>query len=369
MAHPFDKLSKFSKSPRVPLRANRTRVDWTTTGSSVAEVAQTSVGNANVDSNSLNSARVQLPTREQLPSWRFRSLLFSIIVCLLLVSRSKLGHADTPAVDPQLLMLEAVEQAVWGPSIQCRVRQLSVWGNHRVQAEGRYWQAGAGTGQLKTELVYQPSLGKKVEFTQVSDGRVMWTSTGAGEGPRRVYLDQVREALGGMVRKPTAQPELSLYLALGGQAEVLRALYMRYRWVNVFAGVDEQQREVWQLVGKLRTDPPTPHAQTPFETSMFGQPPSIDTPTDVRLTLGRGTRWAYFPLKVEYFRRAKLEKDGPERLVRCSLIEHDELATFEEMPPGFFEFRVPDDVDQISDETNDYMPLNPQAILKMRLQR
>ncbi len=171
------------------------------------------------------------------------------------------SHSDQPSIDPNQLVLQAVERAVWGPSLSCRVKQSSVWEDHEVVSEGMYWQSGGGAGQLKLQMVLDAG-GMKSEFLQVSDGRLVWTNLGQAEPPRRVYLDRIREQLGGWIRKPGLQPEASLYLAVGGQAETLRCLYQRYRWFKVFAGIDEKGHEVWQLVGTIRSEPPAPTSQT-----------------------------------------------------------------------------------------------------------
>ena len=278
------------------------------------------------------------------------------------LSRPLLVLGQASSIDPNELVLRAVERAVWGPSVSYRVRQASIWGNHRALFEGRYWQMGGGTGQLKLELAYE-SGDEKGTFLQISDGRLVWTNLGAGEGPRRVYLDRVRESLGGLVRQPSVQAEASLYLAIGGHAEVMRCLYTRYRWYKVFAGIDDRGREVWQLLGTLRTEPPALYAKTTVDGLLLVRAPNPEIPSHVRLTLGRDEKWKLIPLKIDYYRRLKEASDEPGKLARVSTIENDELVSPVELAADFFDYRVSDDADRIDDETNGYLPLHPQAAL------
>ncbi len=271
-----------------------------------------------------------------------------------------LAEVQTGAVDPNQLVLLAVERAVWGPSLSCRIQQTSIWGEHRVMAEGKYCHTGGGAGQLKLEMKLD-SKDHQSNFVQVSDGRLVWTSIGEGESPRRVYLDRVRESLGGWVRKPGLRPEMSLYLAIGGQGEALRCLYQRYRWFKVFAGVDEKGRDVWQLVGTIRSEPPTPSAQTLIDNLLISSSLPAEVPTDVRLTLGRDEKNYLFPYKIDYYRKEKTEAGVPGKWIRVSTIEYSDIESPIEVPPDFFEYRASNDADQIRDETKDYMPLNPQA--------
>jgi hypothetical protein len=299
----------------------------------------------------------------------FRSITaFGFYWALVLASNNHCARAQQGTIDPNQLVLLAVERAVWGPSLACQIHQNSVWGQHKVNAEGKYWHTGGGAGQFKMEMMLDAA-DQKTNFLQVSDGRLVWTNLGKDEAPRRVYLDRIRESLGGWVRKPGLQPEISLYLAVGGQAEALRCLYHRYRWFRVVSGIDDQGREVWQLVGTIRSEPPTPSAQTPIDNVLFSDTPPAEVPTDVRLTLGRDEKRYLFPYKVDYYRREKSETGSPSKFVRVSTIEYSDIESPIEVGADFFDYRVSDDADQIQDETKEYMPLNPQAFLKLPTRR
>lgn len=284
------------------------------------------------------------------------------------VASAARGQSGAGGIDPNQLVLQAVERAVWGPSIHCRVSQTSSWDGYEVVSRGEYWHGGNGTGQTKFQMKLEAG-DQKWDFLQVSDGRLVWTNLGGGEAPRRVYLDPIREALGGWVRKPGIQPEASLYLAIGGQAEAMRCLYQRYLWIKIFAGMDDKRRDVWQLVGKLRTIAPNPSADTYVDRLMLAPTPPAEVPTDVRLTLARAENLALFPYRIEYYRVEKDREGSPGRWHRISLIEYDDVLTPVEFPSDFFNYQASDQADKIIDETKDYMPVNPQAILHSQLRR
>lgn len=293
---------------------------------------------------------------------------FGFSLWLVFVSVTEHAKAQQGSIDPNQLVLLAVERAVWGPSLTCKIHQTSEWGPHKVKAEGKYCHTGGGAGQFKTEMVLDVG-DQKTNFLQVSDGRLVWTNLGNGEAPRRVYLDRIRESLGGWVRKPGLHPEISLYLAVGGQAEALRCLYHRYRWFKVVSGIDNKGREVWQLVGTIRSEPPSPASQTPIDNLLVSQSVPAEVPTDVRLTLGRDEKSYLFPYKMDYYRREKSETGSPGNFVRVSTIEYSQIESPIEFAADFFDYRVSDDADQIQDETKDYMPINPQAILNLPTRR
>ncbi len=304
-----------------------------------------------------------LPWRSEGRHWScaFLASVLGVVVYSLMSLSSALGDEPT-SIDPNQLVLQAVQRAVWGPALSCRMRQISELGDQQIEVEGQYWHMGQGSGQMKMVLEWkgaQPA--KKSQWTQISDGRLLWTNMGTKEPPRRVYLDRVRQSLGSMIRDPNGHPEAALYLAIGGQAESLRCLYFRYRWFKVYAGNDVKGRAVWQLVGTLRNEMPKPCSVTNVDGMLVIPNPTAEVPTDVRLTLGRDEKLSHFPYKIDYYRREKSEDGLPGRLVHLSTIENDEVVSPISVPRDFFQFQVPDAADQIDDETNDYMPQIPLA--------
>ena len=254
-------------------------------------------------------------------------------------------------IDPNLLVLKAIYQSVWGPPLACKVYQSSRAFDQQVIVSGEYKASGLGTGQFR--YTARVSSGETtLDTVQVSDGRLMYTQIGLDEPPRRVNLDKVRQSIGNAIHQAGERPEVSVYLAVGGQPELLRNLYHRYFWYKAVTG-QIRGVDVWQLVGRLRTERPKLFGNAVLDTQNMGSPElSSNLPTEVRLTLST----AYFPYMVEYFRRIKRLDGQPDRIELLSVLEHSEFSTAVTILDKDFVFKVQDSVDKIDDETTIYLP-------------
>ncbi|MDX1930755.1 MAG: hypothetical protein SFV81_29800, partial [Pirellulaceae bacterium] len=135
------------------------------------------------------------------------------------------------------LIHNALRQAVWGPSMQCKVRQRTILFDKQFISYGTYAHAGQGSGQLRMHL--RLATEKRINtLSQVSDGRVLYSTQHVGETSvqSRVDLNRIREYLGPITTASLQDPVIAMYLAVGGQAELLRKLAQQYRWTNVQAG-------------------------------------------------------------------------------------------------------------------------------------
>ena len=279
---------------------------------------------------------------------------------------SVLAEATVVTIDPNLLVLNAIHQSVWGPALAGKVYQRSTAFEQQVIVSGEYKSSGIGTGQFRYNA--RVSAGETTfDMVQVSDGRLMYTQIGLDESPRRVNLDLVRQSLGNAIHHASERPEVNFYLAVGGHPELLRSLYHRYFWYKAIArsinGV-----EVWQLDGRVRTDPPKLAGNTPFDkSSMAAPPPGSSLPTEVRLTLGRSAAAAYFPYMVEYFQRTKNVDGQPDTPELRSVLEHLELTHSVTIVDKDFIYKVQDSVKSITDETIDYLPSIPLADRAVKL--
>ena len=274
-------------------------------------------------------------------------------------SNSPTGSQPTDAtvvtMDPNQLVLNAIHQSVWGPAFACKVYQSSHAFNQQVIVSGEYKTSGLGTGQFR--YTARVSSGETtLDTVQVSDGRLMFTQVGLDEPPRRVNLDQVRQLLGNAIHQAGGRPEVSIYLAVGGHPELLRCLYHRYFWYKAVTG-QIRGVDVWQLVGRLRTEAPKLVGNTKLDQQTIGiSQTGSNLPTEVRLTLGRSATAAYFPFLVEYFRRTKRLDGRPDAIELLSVLEHTELTNSATITDKDFVFKVQDSVDQIDDETELYKP-------------
>jgi hypothetical protein len=274
--------------------------------------------------------------------------------------RQETGSGDITVVttDPNLLVLAAIRQAVWGPPIACKVQQSTKAFGQQCIAVGDFKSVGQGTGQFRYSV--RVTVGETAfDLLQVSDGELMWTQGGKDEPPRKVNLRQVRESVSYAMKVSDPRPEVNLVLAVGGQSDLLRALYHRYNWYKAvggkLSGVD-----VWQLVGRIRTVPPNIVGVAPIddENSIMGDA-TTNLPTEVRLTLSRSANLPYFPYMIEYFHRNPEAQGQGNSLAVVTRIEFTEPKTNVLFSEQEFQYRVSDSTDQIENETKRYLPKSP----------
>lgn len=273
------------------------------------------------------------------------------------------GDSDVTVVttDPNQLVLAAVRQSVWGPSVACKVQQTSKAHGQQVVLLGDFKSEAVGTGRFRRfRLGVRLAVGEtSFDLIQVSDGRMMWTQVGSDSPPRRVILDQVLQGIPNALQYSDARPEVHLMMAIGGQAELLRALYHRYNWYRAVGG-KLAGADVWQLVGRLRTEPTRIAGNTPLDDSnsvLGDNHPNL--PTEARLTLSRSAKLPYFPYMIEYFDRGRDrngQPDGFELVTRIEYTEPKSNVTFQDQD---FQYRVSDTIDEIKDETQIYLPQSP----------
>jgi hypothetical protein len=271
---------------------------------------------------------------------------------------SKDNDITVVTTDPNLLVLAAVRQAVWGSPVACKIQQTTNAYGQQCVMVGDFQSAGQGTGQFRYS-VRIASGETSFDLLQVSDGELMWTQVGIDEAPRRVNLRQVRESVSYAMKISDPRPEVNLVLAVGGQADLLRALYHRYHWYKAvggkLAGLD-----VWQLVGRIRTIPPKPMGSAPIDDENCITGDVLPTmPSEVRLTLSRSANLPYFPYMIEYFHRDHETPSQGSGLRLVTRIEFNEPKTNVSFSGQEFQYRVSNSTDQIEDETKRYLPKSP----------
>ncbi|MEK0425528.1 MAG: hypothetical protein RJB11_1619 [Planctomycetota bacterium] len=259
--------------------------------------------------------------------------------------------------DPNQLVLAAVRQAVWGPSIYCRVQQTTnVFGQRALLIGELRSEALSNSPMRRLRYTARVAVGETAfDLLQVSDGRMMWTRSSPNAPPKRIILDQVLQSIPSSLQYPDTRPDIHLLLAVGGQAELLRGLYHRYNWYKAVSG-KIAGADVWQLVGRLRTEPTRIAGNAPIDNinSDIGSP-SKNLPTEARLTLSRSTKLPYFPFIIEYFQRAENSAASKSPFELMSRIEFKDPTTEIQFSDKDFE-RFSETVEEIKDETQDYLP-------------
>lgn len=257
-------------------------------------------------------------------------------------------------LDPDAIVRRAIWQAVWGDPVNSRVRQrISMYGKELIGV-GSYCHAGQGSNKLKWQMRLAAA-DSVTNYLQISDGRLLWTSQQVGEKieVNRVDLDPIRERIGPVRESDLANPLLAMELAIGGQAELLRSLYHRYKWETaVPTKLDKQP--VWLLTGEIRQQPPIPSARAPVDQTMVGASQTGLLPQRVRLALGRTEQYPFFPHRIEYFK--KKEGEGASTWEQLTVVEFFEVSTPSTLEPDLFQYEVRDTVEAIQDDTSKYLP-------------
>ncbi len=166
-------------------------------------------------------------------------------------------------------------------------------------------------------------------------------------------VGSVRAEVAPFGRRLQEVPEAALYLAIGGQAEVLRSLYMHYRWHKAYA-VSLDDVPVWQLIGTLRTEPPRIRAEAQCD-QLLKIAPSMIVPQDVRLTLSRDSARKLFPYRVEYFTRKPNKEGKREDHIPFSTLEYFELNEDIVLEDDAFRSTLQENIHGREDETKRYL--------------
>ncbi len=258
-----------------------------------------------------------------------------------------------------LLLHNALRQAVWGPSVVCKIRQRQTLLDKQLVSTGTYVHAGQGSGQLKMHV--RLAADERINtLVQVSDGRVLYSTLHIGgvSNRSRVDLYRIREYLGPITTTSLEDPVIAMYLAVGGQAELLRKLVQQYKWTHVQTGrLDEV--DVWWLSGELASVPPAVRALSEFDQALFLPNHSGLIPTKVRVALGKGEPFPLWLYQVEQARDESLTslKSG----TRLSmLMEFTEPKIVKDLPPETFKSLASNDT--IIEETRRYLPPAPAMV-------
>jgi hypothetical protein len=279
----------------------------------------------------------------------------------LTTGKDRTSEVTVVTTDPNQLVLAAVRQAVWGPSVSCKIQQTSKAYGQQAVLIGDFKSEGVGPERFRRfRYSVRIAVGETgLDFLQVSDGRMMWTQVGNESPLRRVILDQVFQSVPNAFQFADSRPDVNMIMAIGGQAELLRALYHRYNWYKA-AGGKLGGNDVWQLVGRLRTEPAKFVGNTLLdEQNSILNDPASKIPTEARLTLSRSAKLPYFPYIVEYFDRARNRDGEPSGFELITRIEYSEPNTNVTFTQQDFLYRVSDNTDEIKDETQMYVPRAP----------
>jgi hypothetical protein len=251
---------------------------------------------------------------------------------------------------------QAILQSVWGPSVHCVVRQSIYAFGKQLSGVGDYVRGGQGSGKLKYHL-RMPAGDQLNTLLQVSDGQRLLTIEAMGEVQRRTEVDL------GKVRQPLIvtndslrDPVLAMYLAIGGQAEMLRKVYQQYQWQSVRDG-QLGDIEVWWLTGSLAPEPKELRSTAPIDESLLADNSSGLLPTRIEVAIGKPDAaipfWLYQVEQVRPTEAASPFTSGSELRILTEWATPTPLNP-EQIPASLYE--LPSSNEQLFDQTEQYLP-------------
>jgi hypothetical protein len=184
------------------------------------------------------------------------------------------------------ILHRTLHEAVWGQPVVCDVRQTSRIFDRKMTGFGKYVRGGQGSGQMRFSMQL-PAGNKMNSLLQVSDGELVYTNQSIGSTPQRTRIDlgKVRDRL--VINSESLNdPVTAMYLAVGGQAEVLRNLCQQYTWTQVKQGSLEQV-DVWWVSGQRDLNAAGPTASAEIDQRGREKNQSGLLPTHVRLAISR----------------------------------------------------------------------------------
>lgn len=263
----------------------------------------------------------------------------------------------SPADFAMRVMHLALHEAVWGQPAFCTVRQQIEVYKHNISGFGKFVRMGKGSGKLKLSLQF-PAGDSMNSLLQISDGQRLHTIEDIGGIRRRtiVDLDKVRQRL--IINNTSIlDPTVSMYLAIGGQAEAIRKLCQQYEWNEIRQGQHESV-DVWMLGGQLASVPPQVRAHAPTDSALQSPNQSGLLPTKVRVIVGKATEGAVFPYWLYQVEQFRSEEEVTQLNHRSNLHLITEWAgpqpLTQSVGPEFFE--ATSNNEPFYEETEQYLP-------------
>lgn len=261
------------------------------------------------------------------------------------------------------ILFQSLHEAVWGLPALSDVRQSIQLRSHQMTGFGKYVRGGQGTGKMRMSLQL-PAGDQMNTLLQVSDGELLVTQEliGSVSQRSRVDLGKVRERLV-ITTDSLNDPVIAMYLAIGGQAEVLRKLCQQYYWVKVEEGKLGAE-PVWWLTGKLAGEPPRIRAMAEVDTALFVPNQSALLPTETLVAIGRREASVPFWLfQIEQFRSSEGVTDLGHRAQLSVATEwaSPTLLTPKQLTEDLFESKLANE--HFVEETKIYLPPNPASVL------
>ena len=301
----------------------------------------------------------KLVQRGSLRGPKFRGCRVGLICLVWLIAPVLQAESNHPPQSQESeavkLLHEALRQAVWGPPMLCKLRQTVRLYDKQLIGIGDYVHAGQGTGKLK--MILQFSAGDKMNSVlQASDGRILTTQESVGGNSQRWRVDLVRvtDRLKPFTQQSVDNPLTAMYMAVGGQAEVLRKLCLQYEWSGVEVG-ELNDHPIWWLDGKLASKAPPLSSRAQVDLTLSIPNQSGLLPVQVRVALGKTEKDTLWPYRIEY---SGNKSDDPKRPQVSIALEYNNPTYLPNLPKDLFltQEQPAGSVDAVMDLTARYLP-------------
>lgn len=254
----------------------------------------------------------------------------------------------------QRIVHKTLHEAVWGLPMMCEVRQSIQIADKKRSSFGKYVRSGKGLGKMRMTLQV-PAADQMNSLFQVSDGDLLTTFESIGNHSMMSQIDllKVQERLR-ITPETYKDPVIAMYLAIGGQAEVLRKVCQKYDWTKVTDGQLGDQK-VWWIRGIASAEPVGPVAKALVDVRLFEKTDANVFWPNVKLAIGQVDSKAPFWLyQVETWSDG--DADGKGKAYVMTEWDSPIQLKPQQLTPDLFQSSRDQSISEVRDETKIYLP-------------
>lgn len=261
-----------------------------------------------------------------------------------------------------VILHRSLTLSVWGKPVHANVRQTIEMFGKKMSGIGDYVRGGGGTGRMRYSLRFAADDSLNT-LLQVCDGTRMLTieDIGSNKAQREIDLGKIRSQILPRLTLNSKSihddPINSIYLAIGGQAEVLRVACQRYYWhtakESTIDGVP-----VWLLQGNLADAPPAIHGRAAVDAALFNKPQGGFAMPEIELAIATDQAPSpYWLFRLVYRKPEEAPENGPKKTEIVSQTDWSSPKELTEQDMDIHLFQAPVvGSHSFSDETHRYMP-------------
>lgn len=261
-----------------------------------------------------------------------------------------------------VILHRSLTLSVWGKPLHANVRQTIAMFGKKMSGIGNYVRGGGGTGRMRYSLRFAADDSLNT-LLQVCDGSRMLTieDIGANKAQREIDLGKIRSQILPRLTLNSKSihddPINSIYLAIGGQAEVLRVACQRYYWHTAKESTIDGT-PVWLLQGKLADAPPAIHGRAKVDAELFNKPLGGFAMPEIELAIATDQASSpYWLHRLVYRKPEEAPENGPKKTAIIAQTDWSSPKELTEDDMDIHLFQAPVvSSHSFSDETHRYMP-------------